>query len=80
MRRETNFVTRFLRAGATIGAAALVAACASNPPPSPQTSSSQQQPTAQTAPAQPTVDPNAPVVVALLAPTSASGKLSLIHI
>ena len=73
MRRETNFVTRFLRAGAALGAAALVAACSSSPPPSPAVSSDQQQ-TAQSAPAQPTVDPNAPVVVALLAPTSASGK------
>ena len=73
MRRETNFVTRFLRAGAALGAAALVAACSSSPPPSPAVSSDQQQ-TAQSAPAQPTVDPNAPVLVALLAPTSASGK------
>ena len=74
MRREKNFVTRFLRLGAVVGAAGLVAACASNPPPAPQASSGQSQQQAQTAPAQPTVAPNAPVIMALLAPTTASGK------
>lgn len=74
MRRETNFVTRFLRFGAVMGAAGLLAACASNPPPQPQSSSGQAQQQAQTAPAQPTVVPNAPVAIALLAPTTASGN------
>lgn len=82
MRRETNFVTqflrlragKFLRLGAVMGAAGLLAACASNPPPAPQTSSGQTQQQAQTTPAQATVVPSAPVMMALLAPTSASGK------
>lgn len=74
MRRETNFVTRFLRLGAVMGAAGLLAACASAPPPAPQASTGQAQQQAQTTPAQATVAPNAPVLVALLAPTSASGK------
>ncbi len=75
MRREMNFVTRFLRIGAVMGGIALVAACASSPPPAPQQSSSQaQQPTEPSAPTQPEVDPNAPVVMALLAPTTAAGK------
>lgn len=82
MRRETNFVTRFLRLGAgkflrlgvVMGAAGLLAACASNPQPGPQASGGQAQQQSQTAPTQATVVPNAPVVMALLAPTSASGK------
>ncbi len=74
MRREKNFVTRFLRLGAVMGAAGLLAACASNPPPAPQASGGQAQQQTQTTPAQPTVTPNAPVMVALLAPTTASGK------
>ena len=74
MRREKTFVTRFLRVGAVMGGAALLAACASNPPPGPSAASSQPQQQQQTAPAQPSVDPNAPVIVALLAPTTASGK------
>ena len=73
MRRETNFVTRFLRFGAAMGALALATACSTAPPPQPQAASTQPQ-QSQTAPAQPTVDPNAPVIVALLAPTTASGK------
>ena len=74
MRRETNFVTRFLRFGAAMGGMAILAACANTPPPAPATTSSQsQQPTETTQP-QPTGDPNAPVVLALLAPTTASGK------
>ena len=74
MRRETKFVTRFLRLGAAFGAAAIVAACSSAPPPQPQATPAQSSQQTQTAPAQPTVDPNAPVIVALLAPTTASGK------
>lgn len=82
MRRETNFVTRFLRIGAgkllrlgaVMGAAGLLAACSNTPPPAPQASSGQTQQPAQTAPAQATVAPNAPVIMALLAPTTASGK------
>lgn len=74
MRRETNFVTRFLRLGGVIGAAALMAACSSSPPPQPQAAPAQSSQPTQTVPAQPTVNPNAPVVLALLAPTTASGK------
>lgn len=74
MRREKNFVTRFLRLGAMMGAAGLLAACVSNPQQAPQASSGQAQQQAQTAPTQATVVPNAPVAIALLAPTSASGK------
>lgn len=75
MRRETKFVTRFLRLGAAIGAVALAAACSTAPPPQPQATSAQpQQQQAQSTPSRPTVDPNAPILVALLAPTTASGE------
>ena len=75
MRQDGSFVTRFLKFGVFAAAIAGLAACASAPPPGAGAGSggSASQTTAEAKP-EPTVNPNAPLTVALLAPTTASGK------